>query len=379
MSAIAARAIATPSPRAISRFWQCAIARLLRSSVLQTAQREVPRIARVVLPRIAFVLCAAGLPLAAAAQGGYGARDDVLHFIDDMVAKHGFARKELVELFRRTRRQTSVLRAMTPPADAPQRSWQAYRALFVNPQRVDAGVQFWARNDRTLARAAAEYGVPEEVITAIIGVETVYGRNLGSYRVIDALATLAFDFPRRAAYFRGELEHFLLYVRDAALDVFSIKGSYAGAIGIPQFMPGSYRRFAVDFDGDGRADLAGSAADAIGSVANFLREHGWRRGEPAHFAARVEGDRWRALAGAGIKPVYLASDLAGFGVSTAADLPAGTPCALVELETPGEASEFWVGLDNFYAVTRYNRSSFYAISVLELARELAARRQEQNP
>ena len=346
------------------------------------AARAMLRPARFAFLRLAVAACTAVLPLYAAAQGNqgnYAAREDVVHFIGEMVERHDFGKKELTELFRRARRQGSVLRAMTPPADAPQRSWQAYRALFVNPQRIDAGAQFWSRNDKVLARAAAEYGVPGEVIAAIIGVETAYGRNLGTYRVIDALATLAFDFPRRAEYFRGELEHFLLYARDAGVDVFSVKGSYAGAIGIPQFMPGSYRRFAVDFDGDGRADLAGSAADAIGSVANFLREHGWRRGEPALAAARVEDDRWRTLADAGIKPVYLAGDLAGFGVSSDMELPADMPCALIELETPGEASEFQLGMNNFYAVTRYNRSSFYAVSVLELARELAARRPAPAP
>lgn len=341
--------------------------------------------ARPILPRLAVraaalaamlaLAASAGcFPAVAAAQANFAGREDVRLFVDEMVTRHGFKQRELSELFRRTRHQASVLRAMTPPADAPQRSWQNYRALFVNPQRVEAGGQFWARNDRALARAAAEYGVPEEVIVAIIGVETVYGRNLGTYRVIDSLSTLAFDFPRRAEYFRGELEHFLLYARDAGVDIFSVKGSYAGAIGIPQFMPGSYRRFAVDFDGDGQTDLAGSAADAIGSVANFLREHGWRRGERALAPARVSGERWRALADAGIKPLYLAGDLAGFGVAADADLPPDMPCALIELETPGQGSEFRVGMNNFYVVTRYNRSSFYAVSVLDLARELAARR-----
>ena len=325
----------------------------------------------------------AGLSLLANAapptRDSFAGRDDVRQFVDEMVVRHGFSKKELVEVFRRARRQTSVIRAMTPPADAPQRSWQSYRSIFVNPQRVEAGTRFWSRNEAALARAASEYGVPEEVITAIIGVETVYGRNLGTYRVIDALATLAFDFPRRAEFFRGELEHFLLYARDAGVDVLGVKGSYAGAIGIPQFMPGSYRRFGVDFDGDGRTDLAGSATDAIGSVANFLREHGWRRGEIALAPARVDGQRWRILADAGIKPLYRAEDLPAFGVSTTSELPPDMPCALVELETPGDASEFRIGLNNFYAVTRYNRSSFYAVSVLELAGELAAARRATLP
>ena len=321
-------------------------------------------------------------PLVNAAErsrDNYADREDVRQFVDDMVTRHGLSSSELQQVFRRARKQASVIRAMTPPADAPQRSWQSYRSIFVNSPRIEAGTRFWARNEAALTRAATEYGVPEEVIAAIIGIETVYGRNLGTYRVIDALSTLAFDFPRRAEYFRGELEHFLLFARDAGIDVLGVKGSYAGAIGIPQFMPGSYRRFGVDFDGDGRTDLAGSATDAIGSVANFLRAHGWRRGEVALAPARVDGQRWRILADAGIKPLYLAGDLPLFGVSTSSDLPPDMPCVLVELESPGDASEFRIGLNNFYAVTRYNRSSFYAVSVLELAAELAAARRSMPP
>ena len=196
----------------------------------------------------------------------------------------------------------------------------------------------------------------------------MYGRNTGNYRVIDALTTLAFDYPPRAEFFRGELENFLLYARDAGIDTLGLKGSYAGAIGIPQFMPGSYRRYAVDHDGDGRQDLSGSFADAIGSVANFLRAHGWEAGQPVAFAARVQGQNYRKLVDAGIKPTYRYGDLSEFGVSAAAESAADAPCALIELETPGEASEYLVGLTNFYVLTRYNRSSMYAAAVLELAR-----------
>ncbi|MFH1604095.1 MAG: lytic murein transglycosylase, partial [Pseudomonadota bacterium] len=205
-------------------------------------------------------------------------------------------------------------------------------------------------------------------IVAIIGVETVYGRNMGNYRVIDALTTLAFDYPPRAEFFRGELENFLLYARDAGIDVLGLKGSYAGAIGIPQFMPGSYRRYAVDLDGDGRQDLSGSFADAIGSVANFLEAHGWESGQPVAFAARVEGRDYRKLVDAGIKPTFRCGDLANFGVKTDHQANADAPCALIELATPGERSEYLVGLGNFYVLTRYNRSSLYAGAVLELAR-----------
>ena len=214
--------------------------------------------------------------------------------------------------------------------------------------------------------------MPEEIIVAIIGVETVYGRNTGSYRVIDALTTLAFDYPPRAEFFRGELENYLLYARDAGIDTLALKGSYAGAIGIPQFMPGSYRRYAVDLDGDGKQDLSGSFADAIGSVANFLKAHGWQSGEPVAYAAQVQGENYRRLVDIGIKPVTRCGDLADYGVSAAGQAKADASCALIELATPGEASEYLVGLNNFYVLTRYNRSSMYATAVLQLAQAVKA-------
>ena len=326
------------------------------------------RPARLLTVLLAFVLSSS--VTAAAAQ--YVEREDVRRFIAEMVAKHGFVRKELRTLFSKARFQQAVINSITPPIDPRARSWQAYRALFLTPQRIQAGVEFRERQREPLARAAQLYGVPEEIVVAIIGVETVYGRNTGSYRVIDALATLAFDYPPRAEFFRSELEQFLLYARDAGIDTLALKGSYAGAIGIPQFMPGSYRRYAVDLDGDGKQDLSGSFADAIGSVANFLQAHGWETGQPVAFAAQVHGENYRKLVDAGIKPAYRYGDLAEFGVnvsgvSAGGEAGADAPCALIELETPGEASAYLVGLANFYVLTRYNRSSLYAAAVLELA------------
>jgi membrane-bound lytic murein transglycosylase B len=263
---------------------------------------------------------------------------------------------------------TGVQTCALPISTEPQaRSWQAYRALFLTPQRIEAGAEFRQRHRQSLARATELYGVPEEIIVAIIGVETVYGRNTGGYRVIDALTTLAFDYRPRAEFFRAELEHFLLYARDAGIDTLALKGSYAGAIGIPQFMPGSYRRYAVDLDGDGRQDLSGSFADAIGSVANFLKSHGWETGQPVAFPAQVQGENYRKLVDAGIKPVYRCSDFAGFNVSAGGETGPDTPCALIELPTPGEASQYLAGRNNFYVLTRYNRSSLYAAAVLDLA------------
>jgi membrane-bound lytic murein transglycosylase B len=284
-----------------------------------------------------------------------------------MVQKHGFDRSRLRRLFSRARFQPAIIAAITPPAEPRAQSWQAYRALFLTPERIEAGIEFRERQRVALARAAERYGVPEEIIVAIIGVETVYGRNTGNYRVIDALSTLAFDYPPRAQFFRGELEDFLLYARDAGIDALSLKGSYAGAIGIPQFMPDSYRRYAVDLDGDGKEDLSRSFADAIGSVANFLKAHGWETGQPVAYPAQVQGDDYRKLVDAGIKPSVRFGDLPNFGVSAAGSAAADTPCALIELTTPDAPSEYLVGFTNFYVLTRYNRSSMYATAVLELA------------
>jgi len=320
--------------------------------------------------RIRSLLLALALGAAASADAAtpYTRRQEVREFISEMVDKHAFVKQELRALFARARFQPAIVKAITPPAETRARSWQAYRALFLTRERIDAGIEFGERHRDALARATARYGVPEEIIVAIIGVETVYGRNMGNYRVIDALTTLAFDYPPRAEFFRGELEDYLLYARDAGIDVLGLKGSYAGAIGIPQFMPGSYRRYAVDHDGDGRQDLSGSFADAIGSVANFLKAHGWESGQPAALVARVDGQNYRKLVDAGIKPTYRYGDLASFGVKTDDAANADAPCALIELASPGAESEYLVGLGNFYVLTRYNRSSFYASAVLELAR-----------
>ncbi len=323
------------------------------------------------LARVLLALALAS-PVAAAAGASapYAGRKDVRRFIAEMVDRHGFAAKELRTLFSRARFQPAIIAAITPPAEPRAKSWQDYRALFLTPERIGAGVAFRERQHAALARAAELYGVPEEIIVAIIGVETVYGRNTGNYRVIDALTTLAFDYPPRAEFFRAELENYLLFARDTGADTLAVKGSYAGAIGIPQFMPGSYRRYAVDLDGDGKQDLSGSFADAIGSVANFLKAHGWESGRPVAYAAQVQGEQYRSLVNAGIKPSYRFGELPLYGVSAEGEANADAPCALIELATPDAASEYLVGFTNFYVLTRYNRSSMYAAAVLELAQAL---------
>jgi membrane-bound lytic murein transglycosylase B len=314
------------------------------------------------------------LVFCAGAQANFSQRPEVRAFIREMVERHAFVDSELAFLFSRARRQESVLKAIVPPKEPRERSWLAYRERFLSESRIAEGVEFWRRNAAALERAAQEHGVPPEIVVAIIGVETVYGRNAGSFRVIDALSTLAFDYPPRADYFRGELEQYLLYAREASLDVFSVRGSYAGAIGIPQFMPTSYRKWAVDYDGDGAIDLRASAADAVGSVANFLRAHGWRRGEQVQLPAQVTGDAHRRMLEAGVEPSVALGELRSHGVETRSSLPVETLVALIDLVSPGAPTEYRLGLRNFYVLTRYNRSSHYAASVYDLAQEIKARK-----
>lgn len=314
-------------------------------------------------------LCAA----AADAKSGYAQRTEVRAFIAEMVGRHGFREAELRQVFSRAQRMPGVLEAMRP-RDAT-RSWERYRANFLDPRRIDAGLEFWRVHRSSLERAREQYGVPEEVILAILGVETFYGRNMGRWRVIDALSTLAFDYPQRAAYFRSELENYLLFARDNSLDVFSLQGSYAGAIGMPQFMPGSYLKFAVDFDADGAIDLRTSAADSIGSIGNFLVRHGWRRGEPIQSAVSLEGEQFRAYIDGSVLPKNTLAELAAAGVrprSAPKGAPEGSLAILVELETPERPSEYRLGFQNFWVLTRYNRSALYAAAVADLADALRA-------
>ncbi|MDD2885755.1 MAG: lytic murein transglycosylase B [Dechloromonas sp.] len=296
---------------------------------------------------------------------------DAQTFAVDMEKRHGFSRTELLERFAQISPDPRVLRLIAPPSKPGQRSWARYQPRFLNEQRIAQGVEFWQNHAAHLARARALYGVPEEIIVAIIGVETVYGRNTGGFRVLDALATLAFSYPPRAEFFRTELEQFFLLARENGLDPAEIRGSYAGAIGIPQFMPGSQRRYAIDFDGDQRIDLSNSDDDAIGSVAHFLLQHGWQSGQPIAVPARLAGPPANEWLEAGIQPRLLAGDLLAAGVL--ADTPPTARVTLVDLITPGQATEYWLGFDNFYVITRYNRSSFYAMSVFQLAEAIRQR------
>jgi len=309
------------------------------------------------------------------AAGEFPSRPAVQAFVRRMADRHGFDERSLESIFARVRREPAVLRLIAPPPPEFKRSWENYRARFLDPLRVRAGVAFWNEHADALERAADIYGVPPEVIVAIIGVETIYGRVTGEFRVIDALTTLAFDYPRRSAYFREELEQLLLLSRESGGDLFAMRGSFAGAIGLPQFMPGSIRRWAIDFDGDGRIDLRSNPVDAIGSVARFLAEHGWIPGGPVYFAARVDDAAALApLIEAGIEPQFTSGQLAGIGVGALGEVPADTLLALIDLPNGDAPPTYLLGARNFYVITRYNRSSFYAMAVTELADALRAAR-----
>ena len=303
-------------------------------------------------------------------QASYAGRPEVQAFVQDLAQRHGIAEKELTRVFAKAQRLEPVLEAIARPAERVK-SWDDYRTLLITERRINEGVEFWKKFRNTLERAERKYGVPPEYVVGIIGVETFYGRNTGNWRVVDALTTLAFDYPPRAGFFRSELESYLLMAREAKIDVFSVRGSYAGAIGIPQFMPSSARRYAVDFDGNGRIDLQKSRSDSIGSVANFLKVHGWQRDADVLVEARVSGDAWRGFVSGRFEPKYSMTELRQAGVEFDSPSPAGANGVLIELaNTPERPSEFRIGLKNFYVITRYNRSALYAAAVSDLAREL---------
>jgi membrane-bound lytic murein transglycosylase B len=318
-----------------------------------------------------FFLLVLGLPCLADKPVPYSKRPEVRAYIKEMVARHGFVEKELVYLFSRVKREDAVLQAIAAPAEKV-RTWPEYRDMLVNEPRIAGGAAFWKTNRAALARAERDFGVPAEYMVAIIGVETQYGRNVGKWRVVDALTTLAFDYPPRADFFRDELTSYLLLARDEGINVFATRGSYAGAIGIPQFMPGSARRYAVDFDGSGSIDLHRSPSDALGSVANFLQRHGWKTGGEVLIKARARGDAWRALADGSLEPKRTLAELAQAGVELAA-APPEEKAVLVDLD-PGDLR---VGFNNFYVLTRYNRSAFYAAAAFDLAQAIKQRLQEE--
>lgn len=324
------------------------------------------------LIRIAgIVLMLAVFPAAHAAE----TNPDVQAFAQEMADRHGFARGALERTLRETKFLSSIIRAMDAPSTALP--WREFRPRHVNDARFEGGLRFWEEHAALLERAAAEYRVPPEIIVATIGIETLFGRNTGRVNVLDALVTLAFGYPRRAAFFRGELEQFLLLARENGWPPNSVRGSFAGAIGVPQFLPSSYRKYAVDFDGDGRRDLRG-VADAIGSVANYYREFGWRIGEAVVIPADASGSELDPLLAAGIAPHLPVAEFRRRGVVPLDPAPDEALAALIVVEADTGPRHF-LAFNNFYVITRYNRSINYAMAVQELAATLRQLRGRAKP
>jgi membrane-bound lytic murein transglycosylase B len=312
----------------------------------------------------------------------YGGRAEIKTFIDDMVTRHQFDRQQLQQQFDQVEKKQRIIDAMSRPAEKTK-TWGEYRDIFIKPLRISKGVKFWQENAEALAAAEKEFGVPAEMVVAIIGVETNYGGNKGSWRVMDALATLAFDYPdqknktyveRRKTFFTKELEHFLLLAREQQRDPLSLKGSYAGAMGYGQFMPSSYRRYARDFDDDGFTDIWENKRDAIGSVANYFLEHGWREGEPVTSRMRIASGYDKSvlnLSRSKRKAAGLTvSDLQEKGYTPVEDVDNKLTAGAIKLQGK-KGAEFWMGFNNFYVITRYNTSIKYALAVYQLSQEIA--------
>jgi membrane-bound lytic murein transglycosylase B len=295
----------------------------------------------------------------------------VNEFIEDMAKKHGFEKQSLAALMAQARYSQKVVDSMERPYEA--KPWHIYRPLFVTEERVRDGVTFWNANASLLKKAERIYGVPPQIIVATIGVETRYGQFMGKHLVLDALTTLAFTYPKRERLFRKQLEAYILLLSEEDIDPANTHGSYAGAIGKPQFIPGSYREYAIDFDGDGKRDLLTNNADVIGSVANYYRRHGWRQGDPVAAQAQVNGGEYRDHLNAELKPTTTIADLSLAGVKIDQNLPTSTRCNLIQFDTD-TAKEYWLGFHNFYVITRYNHNNQYAMAVYQLSQRILDQR-----
>jgi len=313
----------------------------------------------------------------------YSTRPEAMQFADDLAARRDLDPDWVRDAIGQSRYNATVVRLMQPPTKTFVKNWRVYRSRFIDPVRIEAGRRFWLENQAALERAEKEYGVPAEIIVGIIGVETIYGRDTGNFRVMDALTTLAFDFPashprakERSEFFKGEIEQFLTLQNRLAANPFDARGSFAGAMGMPQFMPSSWIKYAVDFDGDGTVDLWNSKTDVIGSVASYFKAFNWQPGMPTHYPVSFDKSRldMDALMAPDILPTF---SVAGFtekgAVLEGVALQHTGPLALVELLNGQDAPQYVAGTENFYAITRYNWSSYYAMAVIELGREVAAR------
>ncbi|MBQ0719771.1 MAG: lytic murein transglycosylase B [Gammaproteobacteria bacterium] len=322
------------------------------------------------LASLLITLLASAAVVRAEADRNYGGNAQAQAFIERMVVEHGADRAELQTLFGGAQYKQSIIDAMTRPAEKVK-LWKDYRKIFVTDKRIRQGLAFWREQQQWLEKMQADYGVPIEYVVAIIGVETYYGRIAGNYRVIDALSTLAFDYPARSPFFTKELEHFLLLAKEQKLDAATLKGSYAGAMGYGQFMPSSYRAYAVDYNADGVADIWADPVDAIGSVANYFVKHGWQPGEGVVVRARIRADYSSEGINKLVKPTLNLAQLAAQGFSPVLEMDAQVKA--IPLRLQGQAGvEFWLGLQNYYTITRYNHSFRYAMAVTQLAEQIAA-------
>lgn len=307
-----------------------------------------------------------------AIAGDFSKYDELNDMIETLEAQQIYAPGELAKLFEDVSRQDKILELIARPAEK-SREWKDYRPIFMQSSRVDAGVDFWEQYQEPLARAEAQFGVPASMILAILGVETKFGGNKGGYKVIEALATLGFDYPPRAKFFRNELREFLILSKQNGINPLEAKGSYAGAMGFPQFMPSSWRRLAIDFDGDGRIDLINNPVDAIGSIANYFKANGWKAGEPVTVRAAIHGDSYDDATSTDLKTTSTIADLAKAGITPRQKqlFPANTPVSGLRLQGDN-GGEFWIGFNNFFVITRYNRSILYAMATHQLAEEIQA-------
>ena len=299
-------------------------------------------------------------------SGDYQGREDVAAFVQRMAAESSYTENELLDLFGQVEKQEHLFAQLDRPAEK-ELAWYQYRGIFIKDKRISRGVEFWRKHRELLSRVSEKTGVPPEIIVAIIGVETFYGIYKGKDPVFDSLVTLAFDYPRRAKFFTRELEQFLLLTKEQGFNARELRGSYAGAMGMPQFISSSYRNYAVDFDQDGQINLFDSIPDITASVANYFVKHGWKRGgRVARPLVAVENNSVDSLT-PGVKPGYTWDELRQRGLESKFDIAAETKVALVRLQQRGHP-EYWAGFQNFYVITRYNRSELYAMAVYQLAK-----------
>ncbi len=316
---------------------------------------------------ILFATCFQTVFATSSINSAFLKRHEVQVFIDEMVSQHGFKRKDLSDIFMQVTFPKQVIKKSNKPAEAM--TWERYKSIVVSDRKVKGGIAFWKKYKKDLVRAHKKYGVPIEVIVATIGVESAYGQNTGKYRVIDSLTNLAFNYPRREKFFKSELKEYLLLTKEMKLDPLELMGSYAGAIGQPQFMPSSYRRYAVDFSGKHYIDLVHNEVDVIGSIGNFYNRHGWHRGDPIASPAGISGNQFYKAMSSSRHPKLTLSDLQHYGVIPEKHYFNNYKANLISLKI-NKIDNFWVTFDNFYAIKRYNPSTYYAMAIFQLSQKI---------